>query len=188
VTGVRVVPQRPRWVDAALVSLETTTALVIAHVAVGGMVPSVPWVVAMATSVFAVGLLALRGDVRALVAAPFLVSLQLILHCWLAVLPSSGYGHEHSLAGQVGMPMGHQTHLGLTVPMVLAHVVAGLFATWVWRLRRRAVRVLTAWGDTTARIPIRTASAARLPSLALDPSRLLLRTSPRRGPPMPVAA
>jgi hypothetical protein len=186
-TRIRVLPRRPPWLDAALVSVETTAALVAAHVAAGGMLPSASWVVAMAASVFIAGLLVLRGTVRGAVAAPCLVAAQLALHWWLTLLPQPGLEHG-SADAHAAMAAGHAPYAGLTLTMVLAHVAAGLFAAWALTVRRRAVRVVLTWGDLGRPAPARTAPRSCQPSLVLRPAQLLEHSAPRRGPPRALAA
>ena len=79
--------------------------------------------------------------------------------------------------------------LGLTWPMLLAHVAAGLVAAVAWVLRRRAVDVLLGWTESpTPDIPHRARSTAH--GSRPTPAGRRVVAPPTRGPPsaLPAAA
>lgn len=176
---VRRVPRAVGRPTVALTALESTTALGLAHALAGGEAPGLLWLGLIALTSYAAGTLVLRRRVSWRVAAPALVGVQLLLHAWLVVL-GAGQAHVH---GATSGP------LGLSWPMVGAHVVAGLAASIAWRLRQRAIDLVLTL-DEAPRIVV---------VLGLQPApdgprrpapRLLLSVAPTRGPPhgMPATA
>ncbi|KAA1418693.1 hypothetical protein F0U44_09355 [Nocardioides humilatus] len=170
---LREVPRRGVRLSAGLAAIETTTALAIAHTAAGGELPAVPALGAVALTSYGAGVLVLRHRTPIRVVVPALVGLQAVLHAWLVVLVGSGH-HTHG-----GSP---DAFLGLSWPMVGAHLAAGLAAALAFALRRRAIQVILGWVDAaTPQIPHR----AHVATPAIAP-RLLGRSSsahPTRGPP-----
>lgn len=169
---VRVLPRRGAALRSALSTLEVMLVLVAAHTWAGGRLPTAGWVVLAAGLVFAAGLVVMRGRVSLRVAVPALVAAQLLLHSWLSVLAAG----EHVHGGQ----------LGLTWPMLLAHLVGGVVTAVVWELRRRAVEVLVTWCDPGL-LPVpalRQVSSRVAPVL---PLRRPLVVVPLRGPPAGLA-
>lgn len=178
---LREVPRSGVRLSAGLTAAETTAALALAHTAAGGTLPSAGWLVAIAATVYGASLLVLRGRLRVRVVLPALVGVQVLLHAWLVALTSGTGTHPHG--------PGSDALLGLTWPMLLGHVAAGLVAATAWVLRRRAVDVLLGWSDApTPDIPHRERVAAR--HVAPMPQRHYLSAGPTRGPPqaLPAAA
>ncbi len=176
---LREVPRSGVRLSAGLTAAETTTALALAHTAAGGTLPSAGWVIAVAATVYGASLLVLRGRLPVRVVLPALVGCQVLLHAWLAILTSGTHPHGP----------GSDALLGLTWPMLLAHVAAGLVAATAWVLRRRAVDVLLGWSAApTPDIPHRGRVAPR--RIAPRPQRHYLAAGPTRGPPqaLPAAA
>lgn len=125
-------------IPAALGSLESVTALVVAHGAAGGEVPSSWWLAAFGLLVYAAGGLVLRHRVSIRVVLPALLAAQVIGHGWLVALsPGVHPGHEHATSA----------FLGLTPGMVAAHLAAAAVTGLMWVLRRRAVEVLLHWTE-----------------------------------------
>jgi len=176
---LREVPRAGVRLAAGLAAAETTTALAIAHTAAGGMLPSASWLLIVAATAYGAGLLVLRGRAPVRVVLPALIGLQVILHAWLVALTEVGGLHTHG--------SGSDALLGLSWPMLLAHLGAGLVAGAAWVLRRRAVDVLLGWSDTPSpAVPFK----AQLVAGAVRP-RVGSRhdgAAPARGPPSPVAA
>lgn len=176
---LREVPRSGVRLSAGLTAAETTAALALAHTAAGGTLPSAGWLMAIAATVYGASLLALRGRLPIRVVLPALIGSQVLLHAWLVTVTSGTGLHPHG--------PGSDPLLGLTWPMLLAHVAAGLVAATAWVLRRRAVDVLLGWSDTpTPDIPYRGRVAAR--RIAPRLQRHHLATSPTRGPPQALPA
>lgn len=176
---LREVPRPGVRVSAGLAAVETTTALAIAHTAAGGVLPSAGWLLAIAATAYGAGLLVLSGRGSVRVVLPALIGLQVLLHAWLVALTAGSSAHPHGAAAA--------TVLGLSWPMLLAHVSAGVVAAAAWVLRRRAVAVLLAWVDLPApAIPHRAAVRAlevRCAVVGRDVAAL-----PTRGPPARLVA
>jgi len=178
---LREVPRGGVRLSAGITAAETTTALAIAHTAAGGMLPSAGWLLAIAATAYGASLLVLRGRAPVRVMVPVLIGLQVLAHAWLVALTEGTGAHPHGSGADV--------LLGLTWPMLLAHVAAGLVAALAWVLRRRAVDVLVGWTDSpTPDIPHR----ARFTARRSRPSPVGRRVTvlPTRGPPpaLPAAA
>ncbi len=163
---------------ATLGSLESVTALVLAHTIAGGAVPSLWWLTAFAALVYAAGGLVLRGRARIRVVLPALVVAQLLGHAWLVTLAPEAHGHGHAMPALLGLAPG----------MLAAHLVAAAATGTMWVLRRRAVEVLLRWTDPGVvpppvgrRAP---ATASARPRTAQHERTL----APTRGPPGPHAA
>ncbi len=166
---VRVLPRRGVALRSSLSTVEVVLVLVAAHTWAGGRLPAPGFVAVAAALVFAAGLVVLRGRVPLRAAVPALVTAQLLLHCWMAVVAAG----EHVHGGQ----------LGLTWPMLLAHVAGGVATAIVWELRRRAVEVLVAW-SAPGLLPVpllRRVAPRPAPVLLL---RRPLVVVPLRGPPL----
>lgn len=168
---VRRVPRRGSAVSAALTTVESLTALVIAHTAAGGALPGAAWLLAMAALGYVASSLVLSRRTSIRVALPAMILTQLLMHSWLVTLS----GPEH--AAHAG------TMLGLSGPMVTAHLVAATVTALAWTMRRRAVDVLVRWADTAPLpVPALRASAAPAPSYVARRDRAL-SVAPSRGPP-----
>jgi hypothetical protein len=173
---LRRVPRKGVRLPAALAATETTTALAIAHTAAGGERPSAGWLLVIVVTAYGAGLLVLRKRARMRVVLPAMVGLQVLMHAWLVALT------EH--AGHVHQP---GALLGLSGPMLLAHVTAGVVAALAWALRRRAVDVLLTWDDLRDPAPHHATDAPggqRRRSLAAT----FLAAAPTRGPPVVLVA
>jgi hypothetical protein len=179
---LREVPRAGVRLSAGVTAAETTAALGIAHTAAGGVLPSAGWLLAIAAIVYGASLLVLRGRAPVRVMVPVLVALQVLLHAWLVALTEGTGAHQHA--------SGSEALLGLTWPMLLAHLAAGLVAALAWVLRRRAVDVLLDWVDSaTPGIPHRTRITARRHPRPAPAGRSVVAL-PTRGPPraLPAAA
>jgi hypothetical protein len=176
---LRRVPRSGARLSAGLTAAETTAALAIAHTAAGGTLPSAGWLLTIATTAYGASLLVLRDRLPVRVVLPALVGVQVLLHAWLVTLTSGTGAHPHGAGSDL---------LGLSWPMLLAHVGAGLVAAAAWVLRRRAVEVLLGWSDTPASVVVDVRrTAARWVAPLLEPVHLAAR--PTRGPPaVPAAA
>ncbi|WP_408896293.1 hypothetical protein ACJ5H2_15400 [Nocardioides sp. R1-1] len=131
-------PRRRVAISAALGGAESVTALVLAHGAAGGEVPSAWWLAAFGLLVYAAGGLVLRHRASIRVVLPALLAAQVVGHGWLVALSPAGHpGHEHATSA----------FLGLTPGMVAAHLAAAAVTGLMWGLRRRAVEVLLRWTD-----------------------------------------
>ena len=145
------------------------------------MLPSAGWLLVIAATAYGASLLVLRGRAPVRVMVPALVGLQVLSHAWLVALTGGTGAHPHGSSADA--------LLGLSWPMLLAHVAAGLVAALAWMLRRRAVDVLLGWtGTPTCHIPHRARFTARR-SRPTPPGRRVT-TLPTRGPPraLPAAA
>jgi len=176
---LREVPRSGARLSAGVTAAETTVALGVAHTAAGGALPSAGWLLAIAATVYGASLLVLRGRVPVRVAMPALVGLQVVLHAWVVALTAGSGMHAH---GSASDPL-----LGLSWPMLLAHLAAGAVAASAWVLRRRAVVVLLGWSDApTPQIPHRARVLAR--AARAMPAGRSARALPARGPPWPLPA
>ncbi len=178
---LREVPRSGVRLSAGLTAVEATAALAIAHTAAGGTLPSAGWLVAIAVTAYGASLLVLRGRAPVRVMVPVLVGLQVLSHAWLATLTAGTGAHPHGSGADV--------LLGLTWPMLLAHVAAGLVAAVAWVVRRRAVDVLLGWTDSpTPDIPHRARFTAH--DSRPTPAGRRVTALPTRGPPsaLPAAA
>lgn len=169
-----------RW-SAALVAAESTAALTLAHTAAGGTLPGVDWLALIGVTAYAASRVVLRGRAPVRVMLPVLVAGQVLLHAWLVALTPSHLdaGHAgHAAAGGEGAA----GLLGLTSPMLAAHVAAGCVAAAAWVLRRRAVDVLLGWSEQPAVAvphPVRALTRPAAPRVR----RAVLAVAPTRGPP-----
>jgi hypothetical protein len=175
---LREVPRSGVRLSAGLAAAETTTALAIAHTAAGGELPSTGWLLAVASMAYGASLLVLRGRAPVRVVLPALVGLQVLLHAWLVALTAGSGLHAHT--------SGSEALLGLTWPMLLAHLAAGLVAAVGWVLRRRAVDVLLGWSD--ARLPAVALRRVRTGRTTSAPTARYLVARPTRGPPRALVA
>ncbi|WGX98519.1 hypothetical protein [Nocardioides sp. L-11A] len=163
---------------ATLGSLESVTALVLAHLAAGGAVPSAWWLGGFAVLVYAAGRLVLRGRASIRLVLPGLVAAQLLGHAWLVTLAPEAHGHGHAMSAL----------LGLTPGMLAAHLVAAAVTGTMWALRRRAVEVLLRWTDpgvVPPPVPRRTRTS---PVRRLRTAPHTRALAPTRGPPVLHAA
>jgi len=163
---------------AALGSLESVTALVVAHVVAGGEEPSLWWLAAFAGLVYGAGRVVLRRRASIRVVLPALLVAQLLGHAWLVALAPAAHGHEHAAAA----------FLGLTPSMLAAHVAAVAVTGAMWALRRRVVEVLVGWTDpgvvpAPVRRPCRPVGTGRIRG-----AHHLRALAPTRGPPVSRAA
>ena len=110
---------------------------------------------------------------------PVLVALQVLLHAWLVALTEGTGAHPHG--------SGADALLGLSWPMLLAHVTAGLVAALAWVLRRRAVDVLLGWSSTPDRLS-RTGRGPPSGAVRPTPAGRSVAALPTRGPPRPLPA
>lgn len=168
---VRRVPRKGTRVAAALTTIESVTALVVAHTAAGGELPGLGWLLPAAALVYGASTLVFsrRGSIR--VVLPALIAAQLLMHAWLVTLS----GTEH--AAHAG-PL-----LGMTGPMLAAHLAAGTATALAWALRRRAVDVLTSWADPGP-LPVPLLATTVTPEAPYVEHRdRTLTVAPTRGPP-----
>jgi len=176
---LREVPRSGGRLSAGLASAETTTALAIAHTAAGGELPAPGWLLAVAVTASGASLLVLRHRAPVRVMLPAMVGLQVLLHAWLVALSAGSDLHRHG--------SGSDALLGLTWPMLLAHVAAGLVAAVAWVLRRRAVDVLLGWADAPLP-PVALRRSVGAPHVTPGPTRRDLVARPTRGPPRALLA
>ena len=179
VLTVRRAPRSRVALPATLGSLESVTALVLAHVAAGGEAPAPWWLALFAVLVYGAGGLVLRNKVSIKVMLPLLLAAQLLGHAWLVALaPHAHAGHGHATS----------VLLGLTPPMLAAHAVAGVVTGAMWALRRRAVDVLLEWGEPGVLPPpfLRARSVPRADDTAKRREHRAL--APTRGPPLRLPA
>lgn len=176
---VRRVPRQRTRASAALTTLESVTALALAHAAAGGDLPQVGWLLPPALAAYGASRVVLSRRASIRVMLPALVAVQLFLHAWLVVLaPGTHAGHAAHAGDHPPADL-----LGMTGPMLWAHVAAGAVTALAWSLRSRAIDVLVAWSDPgplpTPRL--RAAPTARTPRP--HPRGVLLSIAPTRGPP-----
>jgi hypothetical protein len=174
VLTVRRAPRSRVRLSATLGSLESVTALVLAHLAAGGEVPSVGWLAAFAVLVYGASTVVLRERASVRVVLPGLLAAQVLGHAWLVALaPAQHPGHEHAASA----------FLGLTPVMLGAHLLAAVVTGVMWVLHRRAVEVLLGWteqGVVPPPAPRRTGPPALRRTRTAREHRAL---APTRGPP-----
>lgn len=171
---LREVPRSGVRLSAGLAGAETTTALAIAHTAAGGELPSAGWLLAIAATAYGASLLVLRGRAPVRLVLPAMVGLQVVMHAWLVQLTTGSGLHPHG-AGPDAM-------LGLSWPMLLAHLAAGAVAAIAWIVRRRAVDVLLGWSATPSR-PTPGRARVTAQRAAVAPVGRDAGVRPTRGPP-----
>jgi hypothetical protein len=165
-----------------LPALEVWLVTVVAHTAVGGSLPSVPWLVSGA------GLVALTtgwmvGGASLRVAVPVLTAAQVALHVALTSMPAPDHAHAHAAHAahttSVASP-GVAVSFDLSWRMVIAHLLSAALTAMIWRLRRRAVEVLLGLPGVPAALSWRTSRSVTrvggrgfrsLPWLLGDPGR-----------------
>ncbi|MEV5002636.1 hypothetical protein [Nocardioides sp. LML1-1-1.1] len=174
VLTVRRAPRSSVAVPATLGSIESVTALVLAHVAAGGEVPQPLWLAAFAALAYAAGRPVLRRRAGIRVVLPLLLAAQVLGHAWLVALtPGMHAGHSADAGGL----------FGLSPAMLLAHAVAGVVTGVMWALRRRASQVLLAWSDLGLAPLPRPARVRVLVRRVLPRRRPRAAITPVRGPP-----
>lgn len=179
VLTVRRAPRTSVALPATLGSIESVTALVLAHVAAGGEVPQPLWLAAFASLAYVAGRPVLRRRAGIRVVLPLLVAAQVLGHAWLVALsPGMHAGHTHDGGGL----------LGLSPAMLGAHAVAGVVTGVMWALRRRAAQVLLAWSDLgLAPLPERTRTRGHARRV-VPHARPRITIAPVRGPPVGLPA
>lgn len=168
-----------------LATLEIMTGATLAHLAAGGTLPGVGWLLAAAVAVFGAGVVVLQRRVGLLCGAGLAGLSQLGLHEVFAALGAGpGAVHQHAAGTSIG-PIGPIGSVGSAggVAMLVAHACATVLCVVVWVLHRRALAV------AVRRLPVpRIAVAGRLLA-ASAPSvprpAPWVDVSPRRGPPRP---
>ncbi|MBM0125553.1 hypothetical protein [Pimelobacter simplex] len=171
---VRRAPRSRVRLSATLGSIESVTALVLAHLAAGGELPSVGWLAAFAVLVYAASGVVLRDRAGIRVVLPALLAAQVLGHAWLVALgPDLHADHEHVTTAV----------LGLSPAMLGAHLLAAAVTGGMWVLRRRAVEVLLRWTDPGV-VPLPVARRLRptAPRRART-AREHRALAPTRGPP-----
>lgn len=161
-----------------MASAEIVAAFCVAHVAAGGQLPTLHWLLAAGLSVFAASWLVIRHRFRLRWMVPALTLAQLWLHLATSVAAPAGHaGHLHAHADQ---PV-------LTWPMLTAHLVVAGVTALVWVLRRRLRRVLRSRPAAAASAPIVSRPAAAPLTSFFARDLLWARGGPRRGPPAGLA-
>lgn len=158
------------WLSV-LATLEIITGAALAHLAAGGAVPSVGWLVAAALAVFAAGLVVLQRRVGLLGGAVAAGLTQLGLHEVFAALAEPTMAHHHAADGSA---------------MALAHAAAAVLAVLVWTLHRRAFGVVCR--RLGAARPARLTRHPALVARAVPRPALWAYARPRRGPPALISA
>jgi len=171
--------------DALRAALEITVLALAAHLVADGHVPGPGYALGFGALVLAGCLAQARRRERLPMVVLAVLAAPLLLH---ALLPSPSMGVH---AGMPGMAAVETAPLGLTPPMIWAHLVGALLTAIVLLGQDFVVELVLAWW---ARRP----GAAVLPSPSQPPARRsrpvrrqraeLLAASPRRGPPSDRAA
>lgn len=161
-----------------LATLEIMTGAALAHLAAGGALPSVGWLVASALAVFGAGVVVLQRRVG-LVAGAVLAGLsQLGLHeVFVAFAAAPGAEHHHAVGTSLGSADG--------VAMLVAHACAAVLSVVVWVLHRRALAVAVR-SLPTPRVAVAGRLIAEAAQFVPRPA-LWADVSPRRGPPRPAS-
>lgn len=166
---------------SAVASLEIITAFCVAHMAAGGQLPTLQWMLAAGVSVFLASWLVIRRRVRLRWMVPALTVAQLWLHVTTSVANTTT-----QLPGPLGHAHAHGDQAALTWPMLAAHLISAGVTALIWTFRRRLRRVLRIRPPqipaTRVENRVSTRSAVRF---ARD--LLWVTGGPRRGPPMGLA-
>ncbi|GAA4803650.1 hypothetical protein ACFQ0K_11920 [Nocardioides caeni] len=181
---VRRLPRSRVAIPALLSTLESVTALALAHAAAGGEVPSAAWLAAFGVLVYGASVAVLRHRASIRTVGPLLLVAQVLGHAWLVAL-SPGHHDAHLAATGAAGVTGAMTGglLGLSPAMLVAHVLAVVVAGGMWALRRRSVAIVVAWSDPVlARVPDRPRPTSRSTDGPVRRARALA-TAPTRGPP-----
>jgi len=176
VLTVRCAPRTRVALPAALVSVESSAAFALAHVAAGGAAPEPLWLVAFAALVYGGSSVVLRERAPIRVVLPVLLAAQVLGHAWLTTLAPPGGASHHAVPDGGAL-------LGLTPSMVLAHAAAGLVTGVMWAWRRRVVDVLLQWARPVTLPVAHLARTSSAPARRRAPLRWFLTASPDRGPP-----
>lgn len=152
-----------------------------AHVVAGGHLPGPVFLLALAAVVGGAAHLSISRRSSPVVVVPFVLAAQVGLH---ATLEASSHVHT-------GMVMHQPEHgfLGLTPTMLWAHVVTTLLTAIVLLCQERLVSAVTTYLRPLVAVVV-PAGQQRPPYAApsVGVRRILLATSPRRGPPALVLA
>jgi hypothetical protein len=180
--AVTAVPEPARTAQRSLVAaLEVTALAAGAHVLAGGHLPSPVFLLGFGAVVLGAAALTLGRFLRVGVVVPFVLLAQVGLHA----------GVEATRPTHAAMEMAGGDGLLHTTPlMVGAHVSTSIVLAIVLLLQERVVAAVGTWlrplvvvaARPAARRPVAPAYRGR------RPRRALLRTSPRRGPPVLRAA
>jgi hypothetical protein len=162
-------------------TLEITALTCGAHVLAGGELPSPGFLLALGAVVFACSLATFGRVVRAVTVVPVVLATQIGLHAAFATAEPM-----HAMPGMAGTGSSGLWHLEPT--MFWAHLVTAVVTAIVLLTQERVLAAVVTW---LARITPVAASAAPLLRgtfvVARSTRRSLLRTSPRRGPPVLLA-
>ncbi len=164
-------PTRGSVPRAAWATAEVTFLSSAAHVAAGGGLPTVGWLVALGLPVFGIGLLFLqhRLGLRSALAAAL-----------------AGKFALHSAMVQLAATPGHSHHPASWTPsMLVAHAVAALAIVAALAVRRRAWLVIARWPERELP-PTPRPIAAPAPHRRTQ-TRVWLLSGPLRGPPQALA-
>lgn len=172
---------RRRVFASLLPALEVLLVTVAAHTAVGGSLPSLPWLASVA------GLIALAtgsvvgGTVSMRLMVPVLTAAQVALHLALTGMPASGDGYAAHAGHAMPAATGASASWDLSWRMVVAHLLSAALTALVWRVRRRAVEAVLGLDGvgpdpqpgTTTELAVRTDARGfrSLPWLSGDPGR-----------------
>jgi hypothetical protein len=166
----------------ASAAVEIWSLTVLVHVAAGGGLPSVSWLVGLAGLVAISTSWVLRRAVRLPVMLPVLVLCQVGLHVSLeAMRPVAPVEHGHAMAGSAWWM--HE----LTPRMVSAHAACALLTGVIWWLRRWVVRVVLILTRPLA-IPVRHPSPALWWRSTPGSALVWLVGDPGRAPPRVLAS
>lgn len=165
-----------------MATVEITGLASLAHVLAGGRMPSTGFLLAFGVLVFGCALLTIGRVLRVAVVVPFVLLAQVGLHGSL----DGVHAHAHAGASAHG-DSGLVTQSG---PMLWAHLATAVVTAIVLLLQERALAAVT------LALRVRSHSPAVLQSSLLGSTaflapvarRILLATSPRRGPPQVLCA
>ncbi|HEX4191297.1 MAG TPA: hypothetical protein VHZ06_09920 [Marmoricola sp.] len=181
----------PRAIDvrtaqrSLVATLEITGLATGAHLLAGGAMPAPGFLLALGLVVLACSLAAIGRLVRLRYVVPFVLVAQVGLHAaFEATAPMGGMG---TMGGSQPASMaGFPAWLHLTPMMFWAHLVTAVLSAIILVTQERAVAAVTGWLrrlSVDANIAPLLARADAPAAEARGKRRVLLSTSPRRGPP-----
>ena len=166
-----------------LATLEITAAASLAHVLAGGHLPGAGFLFAFAAVVFGCCLATIGRFLRLGLVVPVVLIAQIGLHAALDTAPAVHHGAHH----QVVAPDGLLGSVGLTPVMFWAHLITALITAILLLGQERVVAAVAGIWRSAGLAPLDLPTPRRLRATASQvplPRAVLLRLSPRRGPPV----
>jgi hypothetical protein len=173
-------------------TLEITGLATGAHVLAGGAMPAPGFLLALGLVVLGCSLVTIGRLVRLRYVVPFVLLAEVGLHAvFEATAPMPAMGGMEAMGGQPASMTGFPSSLHVTPMMFWAHLVTAAVTAIVLVLQERAVAAVAHWLRRLRTSPYVAPLLVRAAAPALEARsnrRVLLTTSPRRGPPLQLRA